>query len=113
MKRKFQIELVLADSLYGESGDVINLLERLKLPFIVAIRSNHSVLVAPGQKLRYNRSRVHTFNPSPIGNQKHATFVKLSLVKPVRSAQSEISKTDSPTTHPLDTWFVMTNLPKS
>ena len=45
-KWKFQIELVLADSLYGESGDVIRELERLKLPFIVAIRSNHSVLVA-------------------------------------------------------------------
>lgn len=34
----FQIELVLADSLYGESGDVIRALERLNLPFIVAIR---------------------------------------------------------------------------
>lgn len=34
----FQIELVLADSLYGESGDVIRVLERLNLPFIVAIR---------------------------------------------------------------------------
>ena len=45
-KWKFQIELVLADSLYGESGDVIGELTRLKLPFIVAIRSNHGVLLA-------------------------------------------------------------------
>lgn len=52
-----QIELVLTDSLYGESGDVISVLERLKLPFIVAIRSNHGVLVAPGQKVRYNHWR--------------------------------------------------------
>lgn len=35
---KFQIELVLADSLYEESGDVISTLERLELPFIVAIK---------------------------------------------------------------------------
>jgi hypothetical protein len=40
------LELVLADSLYGESGDVVHELQRLKLRFIVAIRSNHSVLIA-------------------------------------------------------------------
>lgn len=57
---KFQIELVLADSLYGESVDVIRELERLKLPFIVAIRSNHGVLMAQGQKVRYNRWRAYT-----------------------------------------------------
>lgn len=48
--------LVLADSLYGESGDVVRELQRLKLRFIVAIRSNHSGLIAPGQKIRYNRA---------------------------------------------------------
>ncbi|MFB2771871.1 transposase, partial [Pelatocladus sp. BLCC-F211] len=31
----FNIKLVLADSLYGESGDVIKVLEQLKLEFIV------------------------------------------------------------------------------
>jgi SRSO17 transposase len=36
----FRIKLVLADSLYGESGDVIRLLEQLKLSYIVAIRSS-------------------------------------------------------------------------
>ena len=59
-KWKFQIELVLADSLYGESGDVIGELTRLKLPFIVAIRSNHGVLLALLQKVRYNRWRAYT-----------------------------------------------------
>ena len=51
----FKIKLVLADSLYGESGSVIDILEHLKLDFIVAIRSNHGVLVGPGQRLRYNQ----------------------------------------------------------
>ena len=49
----FKISLVLADSLYGESGDVIGTLEKLGLHFIVAIRSNHGVWVAPGQRVRY------------------------------------------------------------
>ena len=43
----FQISLVLADSLYGESGDVVGTLERLGLHFIVAIRSNLACLASP------------------------------------------------------------------
>lgn len=49
-----KIKLVLADSLYGESGDVIGVLEKLNLKFIVAIRSNHGVLMPPGSRKRYN-----------------------------------------------------------
>jgi SRSO17 transposase len=51
----FVIERVLADSLYGESGDVTGVLHQLKLPYIVAIRSNHGVLMPKGQRVRYNR----------------------------------------------------------
>ncbi len=44
-KMGFQIDLVLADSLYGESGvNFIDVLYELKLRFAVAIRSNHTVL---------------------------------------------------------------------
>lgn len=39
----FKIELVLADSLYGESHPFVGELDRLNLPWIVAIRSNHGV----------------------------------------------------------------------
>lgn len=53
---EFNIELVLADSMYGESGDVIGVLSELKLPFIVAIRSNHPVWLLPRQRVRYNRA---------------------------------------------------------
>ena len=52
---RFKIKLVLADSLYGESRDVISCLEKLQLEFIVATRSNHGVLIAPGSRKRYNR----------------------------------------------------------
>lgn len=38
----FQFELVLADSLYGESKvNFVNVLDELKLPYILAIRSDH------------------------------------------------------------------------
>jgi len=40
----FRFSLVLADSLYGESGSgFVNVLYELKLDFAVAIRSNHAV----------------------------------------------------------------------
>lgn len=40
----FQFELVLADSLYGESKvNFVNVLDELKLPYILAIRSNHGL----------------------------------------------------------------------
>ncbi|HEY9621845.1 MAG TPA: IS701 family transposase [Crinalium sp.] len=40
----FQFELVLADSLYGEGKvNFVNVLDELKLPYILAIRSNHGL----------------------------------------------------------------------
>jgi len=41
----FKFQIVLADSLYGESGDFIEALNHNQLKFVVAIRSNHSVLM--------------------------------------------------------------------
>lgn len=65
---------MLTDSLSGETGDLINVLNRFNLPFIVAIGkqraarcprrlkfpSNHGVLMARGQKVRDNRWRAYT-----------------------------------------------------
>lgn len=49
----FQFKLVLADSLYGESdNNFLSVLYELKLNFAVAIRSNHSVWLPQGQKVR-------------------------------------------------------------
>lgn len=40
----FQFELVLADSLYGESKvNFVNVLDELNLPYMLAIRSNHAL----------------------------------------------------------------------
>lgn len=51
----FHFEVVLTDSLYGESGDFISALEKLHLKYVVAIRSNHGVWLPPGQRVRYTR----------------------------------------------------------
>jgi SRSO17 transposase len=48
----FEIELVLADSLYGESERTfLGCLEELKLSFIVAIIRNHGVWLPQGQRV--------------------------------------------------------------
>jgi SRSO17 transposase len=46
----FRFEVVLADSLYGESGDFISELEKLHLRYVVAIRSNHGAWLPRGAK---------------------------------------------------------------
>jgi SRSO17 transposase len=48
----FEIELVLADSLYGESSLFIQTLDRYNLPWVLAIRSNHGVLMPSNQRVR-------------------------------------------------------------
>lgn len=48
----FRFELVLADSLYGEAQtSFVNVLEELKLPYILAIRSNHAVWLPAEQEV--------------------------------------------------------------
>jgi SRSO17 transposase len=48
----FQFELVLADSLYGEAKvNFLNVLEELKLPYILAIRTNHALWLPEEQQV--------------------------------------------------------------
>ena len=50
----FNFNLVLADSLYGESSkNFIEVLDELNLKYLVAIRSNHSLELLPRQKIQY------------------------------------------------------------
>jgi len=54
----FRFSLVLADSLYGESGRFCEcVVYELKLDFAVAIRSNHAVWLPRKQTVRHNRWR--------------------------------------------------------
>lgn len=48
----FRFELVLADSLYGESKtNFVDVLDELKLPYILAIRSNHGLWLPEDQEV--------------------------------------------------------------
>ena len=50
----FKFNLVLADSLYGESEkNFISVLDEFSLNYLVAIRSNHSVELLPRQNIHY------------------------------------------------------------
>ena len=51
----FNIELVLADSFYGESNQFIRKLDEYKLDYVVAIRRNHGVWLPSGQCVRANK----------------------------------------------------------
>ena len=105
----FRVGLVLADSLYGESGDVIRALEQRGLPFIVAIRSNHSVLMPQGAKKRYNRwapyqqqlSRHHA-------EQRYIREIVFGQRRDVRYYQ--VSKRAVPDPEGGESWYLMTNL---
>ncbi len=57
-EKGFKIKLVLADSEYGESQtNLVNILEQEKLPFVLAIRSNHVMWLPSGQVIRTNKWR--------------------------------------------------------
>ena len=52
-----RFSVVLADSLYGESGPFVAAWHRLGLPYVVALRSHHGVWMLPGQRIRQTRWR--------------------------------------------------------
>jgi SRSO17 transposase len=105
----FVIERVLADSLYGESGDVTGVLHQLKLPYIVAIRSNHGVLLPKGQRVRYNRWRAYDqpLDEHPT-QRRYIREIIFGTRRSVRFYQITKGSTDAP--DKVDTWFIMTNL---
>jgi SRSO17 transposase len=58
----FKIQLVLGDSLYGESKtNFVNVLDELKLPYILAIRSNHGMWLPEDQQV-YGKLSRNTIN---------------------------------------------------
>lgn len=50
-----EIEIVLADSLDGESSSFLEVLEGLKLEYVVSIRKNHGVWMGPNERVRANK----------------------------------------------------------
>lgn len=104
----FTIKLVLADSLYGESGDVTGELTRQQLPYIVAIRSNHPVLMPQGWKVRYNRW--HRYQQVLSHRQSEQRWIReIIFGKPREVRFFQITKGEIPDPDG-DSWYIMTNL---
>ena len=103
----FKIELVLADSLYGESSSFIRTLDKYNLPWIVAIRSNHGVRMPDQQKVRANKW--HKFQRL-FSNQTSETRYIREIIFGKRSSRTYWEITTDPKTLPENsTSFVMTN----
>jgi SRSO17 transposase len=110
-RRGFHLSVVLADSMYGESGDVTRALDRLKLPYVVAIRSNHPVWTFPGfsgERKRYTRWRAYerTFADGS-SEQRFLREIVFGRRTPTRYYQL----TTDPVRQPEETtWYLKTNL---
>jgi SRSO17 transposase len=104
----FKIELVLADSLYGESSQFIKKLSNNRLAYVVAIRSNHGVVLPANQRVRANKWCKFT---RILSNQKSETRYIREIIYGKRREITYWELTTDPETMPENaTSFVMTNL---
>jgi SRSO17 transposase len=109
----FDIELVLADSLYGEASSFIRKLEQYKLPWVVAIRSNHGLWLPKQQIVRANKwcqfERIFSSQKSETRYIREIIFGKRRETKDL-SACTYWEITTEPETMPENsTSFIMTN----
>jgi SRSO17 transposase len=104
----FKIELVLADSLYGEASLFIQTLEQYKLLWVLAIRNNHGVWMSSHQTVRANKwcefERRFSNHTSEIRYIREIIFGKRSY-----RTYWEIT-TDTETMPENSTSFIMTNI---
>ncbi len=106
----FEIELVLADSLYGESeSKFLGCLSELKLDFVVSIRSNHGVWLPKGQTVRCNQWR--KFDRVFSDKTQEARYVREIIFGKKRSRRFWEITTDPETMPENSTWYVMTEIP--
>jgi SRSO17 transposase len=104
----FRFEVVLADSLYGESGEFMAALQRLELRFVVAIRDNHGVLMLPGQRLRY--TTWSKFDRVFAHGDTETRSIRESIFGQRRALRYYHITTDVDEQPPESTWLIMTNL---
>ena len=105
----FRFSVVLADSLYGESGEFISALHRLKLQYVVAIRSNHAVWLLPGQRVRQTRFR--PFERVFTDGSSERRFIRETIYGTRQAVRYYQITTDPQTLPPETTWELMTNQP--
>jgi SRSO17 transposase len=106
----FQFELVLADSLYGESDcNFISTLNSLKLPYIVAIRSNHGMWLPEDQAV--TAEPWETFTRTFSNGETEVRYRREIIYGTRRSVRYWELTTDPVTLPDNSTAFVMSNAP--
>jgi SRSO17 transposase len=106
----FKFELVLADSLYGESNsNFVSVLDEFELNYVVAIRSNHGVWMPLDEKVRYNKWR--KFNRLFSDGKTEGRYIR-EIVFGTRTSKCYWQITTDPINLPeSSTWWVMTKVP--
>jgi SRSO17 transposase len=107
-KSGFKFELVLADSLYGESGTFIKVLNKYSLVYVLAIRSNHAGWLPPDEKVTYGEWKkfYRIFTDGSI-EYRYIQEIRFGSRKPVTYWKIT---TDQELQPKNQTWYVMTNL---
>lgn len=106
----FKIDLVLADSLYGEShSNFISVLEELKLNYVVAIRSNHSVWLPMNVKVR--ASGWQRFERIFANGEREDRYIREIIFGQRGQKRYWQITTDVATLPAGATWWVMTKVP--
>jgi SRSO17 transposase len=108
VKLGFNIKLVLADSLYGESSSFIEVLEKHNLSYIVSIRSNHGVWLPATAKVRANKW--HQFPRTFSDGTTEIRYSREIIYGQRRSITYWEITTDPETLPENSTSFVMTNI---
>jgi hypothetical protein len=101
--------VVLADSLYGESYDFTHAVSHLGVPYVVAIRSNHAVWTAKGERQRQTRWRAFD-RVFADGSSERRYRQELIFGRRMRVRFFCIT-TDPVHLPPETTWLLMTTLP--
>lgn len=105
----FHFTVVLADSLYGESWEFRSALSKRSLPYVLAIRGNHSVWTAPGEHKRYTNWRPYARRFTDGTSEQR--FVR-EIVFGGREALRYYQLTTDAKTQPKETTcYLLTNLP--
>jgi SRSO17 transposase len=107
----FRFNLVLADSLYGESGsNFIRVLQSLQLPYIVAIRSNHAVWLPQEQEVM--AQPWHQFTRTFSNGERETRYRREIIYGTRRAVRYWELTTDPQTLPPNSTVYVMSNAPE-
>ncbi|MEP0914398.1 IS701 family transposase [Leptolyngbya sp. GB1-A1] len=103
----FHFSLVLADSFYGESHPFLGVLDELKLPWIMAIRSNHDVWMPKEAEISY--SAWQAFERVFANGETQTRYIQ-EIVFGQRFEWRYWTLTSDPTLLPVNsTWMVMSH----